>query len=188
MKKEANWLSSRCVSLVLRELAKKPLTPMQLRANTCLMKNNYANIILKKLELMGIAKCLNPGDKIGRVFCINQSSAKRIERILRNKGIEQKVNLLPSPAWEAYGRLLCHYCKRLRAVFKKANELRQEGRDMTIFKLKEKLPGIATSDIYRALEKLDKLKVMRIIDTKPKRFSITKEGFLIIRHYPEILI
>lgn len=186
--KEVNWLSSRCVSLVLRELAKKPLTPMQLRVKTGLTKNNYANIILKKLELMGIAKCLNPKDKVGRVFCIKPESAKRIEIIFRRKGIEQKVNTLPDSNWPAYGRFLCQYCKRLRAVFKKANELRQEGRDMTIFNLKEKLPGIATSDIYRALEKLGKLKVMRIINAKPKRFSITKEGLSIIRHYPELLI
>lgn len=188
MKKGVNWLSSRCVSLVLAELAKKPLTPMQLRVKTGLTKNNYANIILKKLESMGIVKCLNPGDKIGKVFCINPTSAKRIERIFRKKGIEQKVNVLSNVVWSAYGRLLCPYCTQLRAVFKKANELKQEGRDMTIFNLKGRLPGIATGDIYRALRKLDELKVMRIINTEPKRFTVTKEGLSMIKLYPEILI
>jgi hypothetical protein len=188
MKKEASWLSSRCVSIVLLELAKNPLTPMQLRMKTGLTKNNYANIILRKLESMEIAKCLNPGDKIGKVFCIDPASAKRIEGIFRKKGIEQKVNVFSNPAWSAYGRLLCPYCTQLRAVFKKANELRQEGRDTTIFNLKGRLPGIATGDIYRALRNLNKLKVMRIINTEPKRFTITKEGLSMIEHYPEILI
>jgi len=188
MKKRVNWISSRCVSLVLIELAKNPLTPMQLRVKTGLTKNNYANIILKKLESMGIAKCLNPHDKIGRVFCINPTSAKRIEMIFRKQGIEQKVNTFLNPAWPAYGRLMCPYCTQLRAVLKKANELRQEGRDMTIFNLKVRLSRIATGDIYRALRKLEELKVMRIINAEPKRFTITKDGLSMIEHYPGILI
>ena len=188
MKKEASWLSSGCVSLVLLELAKNPLTPMQLRVKTGLMKNNYANIILRKLESMEIAKCLNSCDKIGKVFCIDPTSAKRIEGIFREKGIKQKVNIFSNTAWPAYGRLLCPYCTQLRAVFKKANELRQEGRDMTIFNLKARLSRIATGDIYRALRKLEELKVIRIINAEPKRFMLTKEGLSMIKLYPGILI
>ena len=188
MKKEASWLYSKCAISVLVELARKPCTPMQLRVRTRMTKNNYANIILKRFETEGIVKCLNPDEKIGRVFCIRSESAKRVEKIFEEKGIKQKVNPLPSLIWIAYGRLLCKCCTQLRAVFKKANELRLEGRRITVLNLREKLPKMAVGDIYRALYRLVKLQVISCKAKRPKRFIITQDGLDIIEFEPDILL
>ena len=187
MKKGVNWLSSRCVVSVLTELARKPLTPMQLRARTKLTKNNYVNIILNKLEAEGIVKCLNPEEKIGRVFCINPESKKRVEQIFRKNKTKQEINPLPNLNWTAYGRLLCKYCRQLRMVFKRACELKQAGRDITVSSLKEKLPGMATSNLYRALDGLAELGVVSCKDTSSRKFIITEEGLAIVNFQPDVL-
>ena len=189
MKKEAEWISSRCVSSVLAELAKKPLTPMQLRARTDMTKNNYVNIILRRLESEGIVLCLTPDSRIGKVFCINPESIDRVKKIFRKKKLDIGINSIPSLNWNCYGRLLCQYCTQLRTVFKKANELRQEGKEITVPNLnKMKLPKMATSDIHRALKRLIELKVMICDDAKPKRFIITEEGLSLIEYIPEIFL
>jgi len=186
MKKEVNWFSSRCVSLVLVELAKKPGTPMDLRLRTGMTKNNYVNIILKKLESEGIVKCLNPREKVGRVFCINPKSENRVKRLFQKKKIEQEIKALPNLNWRAYGRLLCGYCTQLRTVFIKANELRLQGREITICNLMEKLPKMATGDVYRALYRFVKLGAMTLTDAKLKKFIITEEGLAVIKFAPDV--
>ena len=180
MKKEAGWIYSPRVISVLAELARKPLTPMQLRVNTCMTKNNYVNIILKKLEAEGIVKCMNPEEKIGRVFCINPQSRKMIEGIFRKRKIRQEITPLPKLNWTAYGRLSCRYCRQLRKVLKKAYELKHEGREMTLSNLKKKLPGMATSNLYRALDRLIELRAMACKNTGPREFMITEEGLAIM--------
>ena len=188
MKKEAGWLSSRCVLSVLFELANKPLTPMLLRTRTGMTKNNYVNIILRKLEAEDIAMCLTPDSRIGKVFCINPKGINRVKKIFRKKKLDAHINSIPDLNWKAYGRLLCQYCTQLRTVFKKANELRQEGREITVFNLKETLLKMAPGDIYRALKRLIELKVMICDDAKPKRFIITNNGLLLIEYAPGTLL
>jgi hypothetical protein len=187
MKKEVEYVPSRCVFLVLVELAKKPGTPMDLRLRTGMTKNNYANIILKNLSEERIATCLNPKDKIGRVFCINPKSENRVKEIFKKKKIEQEIKPLPNLNWRAYGRLLCGYCTQLKIVFIKANELRLQGREITISNLMEKLPKMATGDVYRALYRLVELRVMALQDAKLKKFIITEEGLAILKFSPIIL-
>ena len=187
MKKEVNWLSSRCASLVLIELAKKPGTPMDIRIRTGLTKNNYVNIILKRLESEGIIKCLNLDEKIGKVFCINPESKKRVEQIFRKNKTKQGINPLPNLNWTAYGRLLCKYCRQLRMVFKRACELKQEGREITVSSLKEKLPGMATSNLYRALDGLVELGVISCKDTSSRKFTVTEEGLAIVNFQLDVL-
>lgn len=187
MKKGVNWLSSRCIFLVLIELAKKPGTPMDIRIRTGLTKNNYVNIILKRLESEGIVKCLNPEGKIGRVFCINPEGKKRVEQIFRKNKTKQEIKPLPNLNWTAYGRLSCKYCRQLRMVFKKACELKQEGREVTVSSLKEKLPGMATSNLYRALDGLVELRVMSCKDTSSRKFTVTEEGLRIVNFQPDTL-
>lgn len=188
MKNRADWLLSRCVSLVLVELAKKPGTPMDIRARTGLTKNNYVNIILKRLEGKGIVKCLNPEERIGKVLCINPATSKKVENIFTKSKISQNMTPLPKLNWEAYGRLLCRYCTQLRTIFYKSNELRKAGKEITVFNLKENLPKMATGDIYRALNRLIGLGIMVREDSMPKKFIITKEGFAIIHFDPQILV
>lgn len=189
MKKEAGWLSSRCVLSVLLELANKPLTPMLLRTRTGMTKNNYVNIILRKLEAEDIAMCLTPDSRIGKVFCINPKGIDRVKKIFRKKKLYAHINSIPDLNWEAYGILLCQYCTQLRTVFKKANELRQEGRELTVPNLnKMKLPKMATSDIHRALKRLIELQLMICDDAKPKRFIVTKEGLSLIEYAPGTLL
>lgn len=187
MKKGVNWFSSRCVFLVLIELARKPGTPTDIRARTGMTKNNYVNIILKRLKSEGIVKCLNPDEKIGRVFCINPESRKRVEQIFRKNKTKQGINPLPNLNWTAYGRLLCKYCRQLRMVFKRACELKQEGREITLSNLKEKLPGMATSNLYRALDGLIKLGVVSCKDTSSRKFTVTEEGLAIVNFQPDVL-
>jgi hypothetical protein len=188
MKKEVGWISSRCISSVLAELAKKPLTPTQLRIRTGLTKNNYVNIILKSLESEKIIECLNPDDRIGRVFSISPIYTKTVVSMLRKKGINQKIKPLPQINWSAYGRLQCSYCTQLRKVFGKANQLRLEGRMITPRTIMEKLPAMATSDIYRALNKLAQLNLLVKPNETPKRFILSSIGLEIIELEPDILI
>ena len=188
MKKEVEWLSSRCVSAVLIELARRPLTPMQLRIKTGMTKNNYVNIILKRLESEDIVKCLNKKAKIGMIYCINPTSASKVENILLEKGVKQEVLSLPDLNWNAYGKLMCGHCRQLKMVFRKVNELRKEGRDIIVFNLKEKLPAMATSDVYRALNRLIELGMIIREDTIPKRFRITQEGMAMLEFEPGIIL
>ena len=133
--------------------------------------------------------CLTPDSRIGKVFCINTESIGRVKRIFRKKRLDIGINAIPNLNWNCYGKLLCQYCTQLRTVFKKANELRQEGKEITVPNLnKMKLPKMATSDIYRTLNRLMELKVIICDDAKPKRFIVTKEGLLLIEHAPEIFL
>jgi len=188
MKKEAGWISSRCVSSVLSELSKKPLTPMQLRAKTGMTKNNYVNIILKKLESEKIIMCLNPEEKVGKVYGISPGNLKTVANALKKKGIKQKIKPPPALNWTAYGKLQCPYCTQLRSVFIKANELRLECRIITPYTIMEKLPGMATSDAYRALNRLAQLNLLVEYEEKPKRFMFNSDGLEIIEFDSEILI
>lgn len=189
MKKEVNWLPSSRVTLVLVELAKKPLTPMQIRARTGMTKNNYVNIILKKLESHSIVKCLNPEEKIGKVFCINPKSTKEVERIFNKKHLNQKISYLPSLNWKAYGILICkNLGKQIQIVFKEAfkrgNEIDLENNcknRITIPELqKERLSKIATSDIHRAFNKLVMLGMMERKPTWPREYIFTNDALKII--------
>ena len=188
MKKEVRWNPSKCVTSVLLELAKKPLTPIQLRTKTGMIKNNYANIILKKLERDGTIACLTPGNIIGKIFCIDPSKSRLVENALKKKGFKQKVMPLPDVNWEVYGRLICPYCSKLRAVLAKANELRMANREISVFNLMEKLPAMAKGDVYRALNKLEGFRIIEYITDRPKRYSITREGFLLMKFDHGILI
>lgn len=189
MKKEAKWFYSRCVSLVLAELAKKPGTPIDIKTRTGLTKNNYVNIILKKLESKGIVKCLNPDEKIGKVFCINPASAGRVKKIFEEMKGKQEINPLPDLNWRAYGILLCKgFGKQIRIVFKEAYRLGNEmvfendfKKRITIPVLqKEKLPKMATSDLHRAFNRLVELGLMKRKHSWPREYSLTENARKII--------
>jgi hypothetical protein len=189
MKKEAKWLSSRCIFLVLIELAKKPGTPMDIRIRTRMTKNNYVNIILKRLEKDRVVICLNPKGKIGKVFCINPESKDRIERLFKEAKISQKVNPLPNLNWEAYGTLLCKdLSKQIRTVFKEAykhgNEIDFENKckkKITIPALqKEKLPKMATSDIHRTFNRLVELGILKRRNSWPREYVFTEDAIKIL--------
>jgi hypothetical protein len=189
MKKRVKWFSSRCVSLVLVELAKKPGTPMDIRVRTGMTKNNYANIILRKLESKGIVKCLNPEQKIGKIFCLEPKRKYRLEKIFKSKRLSQRINPPPDLNWSAYGILLCKsFGRQIRIVFKEAYKLGNEvdfenntKRKITIPTLqKEKIPKIATSDIHRAFNKLVELGLMKRKPTWPREYAFTEDALKII--------
>jgi hypothetical protein len=196
MKKEVNWLASRCISFILVELAKKPGTPMDLRLRTGMIKNNYVNIILKRLESEGIIRCLDPNEKIGKVFCIDPKSRYKLEQLFRKKGLNQKINPLPDLNWKAYGILICkRFGRQIRIVFKEAYKLGNEidfenntKRKITIPALqKERLPSIATSDIHRAFNKLVTLGLMKRKLTWPREYILTEDAIRMIGFDSSIL-
>lgn len=189
MKKELNWLASRCISFILVELAKKPGTPMDLRLRTGMIKNNYVNIILKRLESEGIIRCLDPNEKIGKVFCIDPKSKYRLEQLFRKKGLNQKINPLPELNWKAYGILLCKgFGRQIRIIFKEAYKLGNEigfenntKKKITIPTLqREKIPKMATSDVHRAFNKLIELGLVNRKLTWPREYVFTEDALKII--------
>jgi hypothetical protein len=189
MKKEMGWLSSRCICSVLVELAKRPGTPMDLRVRTHMTKNNYVNIILKRLESEGIVKCLNPKEKIGKVFCVEPKNKYRLEKLFKKMKINQKINPLPHLNWNAYGILFCRsLCRQIRLVFKEAyklgNEMDFENNRKKRINVpglqKEKLTKMATSDIHRAFNRLVKLGLMKRKPVWPKEYIFSKDAFKII--------
>jgi len=189
MKKEVNWLASRCIFLILVELAKKPGTPMDLRLRTSMTKNNYVNIILKRLGSEGIIKCLNPKEKIGKVFCIDPKSKYKLKQLFRKKGLNQRINPLPDLNWRAYGILLCKgFGRQIRIVFKEAYKLGNEidfenntKKKITIPPLqREKLPKMATSDVHRAFNKLIELGLVNRKLTWPREYVFTEDALKII--------
>jgi hypothetical protein len=187
MKNGVNWIGSKCVASVLIALSEKPLTPMQLRVRTGMTKNNYVNIILARLEAGKIVKCLNPKERIGKLFCINPVYAM-VGNVLGDKGFDQKTKPLPNLNWAAYGRLQCPNCTQLRNVFAKANQLRLEGRFITPYTIMERLPDMATSDVHRALKRLTHLNLLVECKEESKRFLFSSDGLKIIEFDPEILI
>jgi hypothetical protein len=189
MKNVVNWLASRCIFLVLVELAKKPGTPMDLRLRTGMVKNNYVNIILKRLELEGVVRCLNPEVKIGKIFSLEPKRKYRLEQLFRKNGLGQKINPLPDLNWKAYGILICkRFGRQIRIVFKEAYKLGSEidfenntKRKITIPALqKEKLSTIATSDIHRAFNKLVTLGLMKCKPTWPREYIFTEDAIKMI--------
>lgn len=189
MKKEVKWLACRCSLLVLVELAKKPGTPMDLRERTHLSKNNYVNIILKRLEFEGIVKCLNPKEKIGKVFCLEPKSRDRVEGLFKKMKIKQRINPLPDLNWNAYGILFCRNLGRqIRLVFKEAYKLGNEmdfenncKKKITVTALlEEKLPKMATSDVYRTFNRLIELGLMKSKSAWPREYGFTKDALKII--------
>lgn len=189
MKNEVSWFSARCICSVLVELAKKPGTPMDLRVRTHMTKNNYVNIILKRLESEGIVKCLNPKEKIGKVFCVEPKNKYRLEKLFKKMKIKQKINLLPDLNWNAYGMLFCRNLGRqIRLVFKEAYKLGNEmdfennrKKRINVPALqKEKLPKMATSDVHRAFNRLVKLGLMKRKPAWPKEYVFTKAALKII--------
>jgi DNA-binding MarR family transcriptional regulator len=175
-----SWLTARRVLSILVALAKEPLTPEVLREKTGMTKCHYVNSILRNLRARGLVKCLNPQDKIGKIFCIPHQYKRRVQRVFRHAGITQDVISLPAINWSAYGRLLCSYCRQVRNVFAKIEELCHENKTITVSRLRERLPGMATSDIYRATDKLIGLKLIKRSGSMPFVFSVTHEGEAII--------
>ncbi len=174
------WLSARRVLSVLVALAKEPLTPEQIRIKTGMTKCHYVNAVLKRLSLEKLVVCLNPDEKIGRVFCVDERNRRRVQRIFRRTGIEQKIISLPVLNWIAYGRLSCEYCRQVRIVLEKINELAKEDKPVIISRLRARLPGMATSDIYRASKRLMSLGIVSCANKNPLMFQITSEGHAIL--------
>jgi len=170
------WLAASRVVSILAELAKGPLTPEQVRIRTGMTQCHYTNAILRRLKVEGLVECLNPDDKTGRVFCIRPESTRRVQRILKSAGIVQPILPLPALNWTAYGRLLCGYCSQIRMVFLKANELAKEGKAISMPGLRERVPGMATSDIYRTLTKLVRHQLLKKKSGRPMTYELTKGG------------
>ena len=162
---------------------------MDLRVRTHLTKNNYLNIILKRLESEGIVKCLNPKEKIGKVFCLEPKNKNRIEELFKKMKISQNINPLPDLNWNAYGILFCRNLGRqIRLVFKEAYKLGNEmdfenscKKKITVPALqKEKLPKMATSDVYRAFNRLIELGLVKRKSLWPREYGFTKDALKII--------
>jgi hypothetical protein len=103
--------------------------------------------------------------------------------------IEQKINPLPDLNWNAYGILFCRNLGRqIRLVFKEAYRLGNEmdfenncKKKITIPALQEeKLPRMATSDVYRTFNRLIKLGLVKRKSLWPREYSFTKDALKII--------
>lgn len=183
MKKEATWLYAPCPSLILKYLAIKPRSLMELRKITRIPWN-YVNILIKKLESKGFVKCLTPKERIGKIYCINPETKDLVERILKESGHNPQVNLLLKLNWKAYGRLNCGTCKQIRKVFYKAVSFRNRGIIITEpnlesgLKDKNEVLQIDRSDIYRALRQIKKLGLIVPVKKKrrPLEYEITQEA------------
>lgn len=188
MRKEVCWLYAPCVVLVLKYLVIKPRTPMQLRMLSHI-PGNYVNRILKKLESGRIVKCLTPGEKIGKVFCVNPEAKNLVEKALKESGYNLRVSLLPKLNWKAYGRLSCEMCSQLRIVFNKSLILNSRGEAITESNLEKELKNndsillIDRSDIYRALKQLRKLELLTYRKNKgyPIEFHIPDDALLLAK-------
>ena len=172
-------MSPRAVA-VLAELATRPLTPEQVGVRTGMAKWYYASKVLKRLKRQKLVACLNPDDKIGRVYCIAPLKKRTVTRILRKAGIMRRMVALPSLNWTAYGRLQCGYCTQITAVFAMAERLMKEGKTVTMASLRARLPGMATNDVLRTLRKLVRCGLLRKQHTIPRTYVITKAGRAIL--------
>lgn len=183
-----SWLYARRVIPILVELAKHPLTPEILRLRTGMRDNHYVNFLLRRLQFEGLVECLNPHDRVGRMFCIRQESKAKVQHLFRRVGVKQDAVKLPTLNWTAYGKLMCGYCKQIRMVFLKADELKTEGRKITMQAVRARLPKVATQDIFRALGQLVKLGVLTRRDRKPITFEMADDGERILKSAGELLI
>jgi DNA-binding PadR family transcriptional regulator len=174
------WFIARRVISILVELAACPLTPEQIRSKTCMTQSHYLNTILRKLTAEGLVKCLNPQDRIGKTYSIHPAGRRRVRRLFRKAGIAQKIIPVPEINWNAYGKLSCGYCRQFWIVFEKMNELAEENRMITAPRLRERLPGMSISDIYRASKKLVSFGLIARVSSDPVHFRITHEGKAIL--------
>ena len=183
-----SWLHARRVLPILIELAKHPLTPEILRVRTGMRDNNYVNFLLRRLKSEGLVECVNPQDKVGRVFCIKHESEAGVQQLFRRAAVKQDIPDMPALNWRAYGRLLCEYCKQMRPALLRAHELNLAGKKITMQALRARLPGVATQDVFRALGKLVKLGVLSRKPGKPITFEITDAGRRILGFRSELLL
>lgn len=165
---------------VLAELAARPLTPEQIGIRTGMAKWYYASKVLKRLKKEKLVACLNPNDKIGRVYGIVLSKRRTVARILRKAGIIRRVAVLPPLNWTAYGRLQCGYCTQIAAVFAMTERLIREGKSVSMASLRARLPGMATNDVLRTLRKLVKCGLLVQERTSPRTYKITGAGQAIL--------